>query len=644
MPRAISFFSKWVVVTFLTHFKSFFKMGTPQDETQSNELNEQNLTEETTSQIEDVADMEDVADFGDDEATSVEEELQEDKDFTGFGKQELLDEIKKIVNSSDVVKAEKISKKIKEAFDPIVKEEEAAAKAEYLEANGNTDGFEYHNADIKSFNDAFYAIKNARRQHFEQMQKMREDNLKKKRAIINQVKELIESTDDKGVMSKVKDLQKDWKATGAVPQQYADEIYKTYGALLDRFYDQMSIEFELKELDRQHNLKAKKALIERAEKLLEVENISEAVVLLNNLHEEFRSIGPVPKDDRDSIWNAFKEISDKIYEKKRQYAEEFKQVLDQNMKLKQALCLKVEPFSTFDTDRIKEWNEETKSLLAVQKEWEAIGPVPREVASGINKQFWANFKQFFANKNKFFEVLEAQRAENLEKKKVLVAKAEKLKESSDWNATADALIALQKEWKSIGPVPEKFRDSVYAEFKAACDAFFERKRNKRNEENKEYAENLNKKEEIILELNKLTEDKTKFDQTLLDEKTEAFFAIGFVPRKEKDAIVDKFVAAVEAFVATAEELDEKGKLQALAGIFNKIPSGGRKFRNQEQNIRNKIKTHEDDIALWQNNLAFFANSKTADKLLSEYNEKIEASKAELKKLKDQLRVIQSIED
>ncbi|MBB3696127.1 DUF349 domain-containing protein [Flammeovirga yaeyamensis] len=619
-------------------------MGTPQDETQSNELNEQNLTEETTSQIEDVADMEDVADFGDDEATSVEEELQEDKDFTGFGKQELLDEIKKIVNSSDVVKAEKISKKIKEAFDPIVKEEEAAAKAEYLEANGNTDGFEYHNADIKSFNDAFYAIKNARRQHFEQMQKMREDNLKKKRAIINQVKELIESTDDKGVMSKVKDLQKDWKATGAVPQQYADEIYKTYGALLDRFYDQMSIEFELKELDRQHNLKAKKALIERAEKLLEVENISEAVVLLNNLHEEFRSIGPVPKDDRDSIWNAFKEISDKIYEKKRQYAEEFKQVLDQNMKLKQALCLKVEPFSTFDTDRIKEWNEETKSLLAVQKEWEAIGPVPREVASGINKQFWANFKQFFANKNKFFEVLEAQRAENLEKKKVLVAKAEKLKESSDWNATADALIALQKEWKSIGPVPEKFRDSVYAEFKAACDAFFERKRNKRNEENKEYAENLNKKEEIILELNKLTEDKTKFDQTLLDEKTEAFFAIGFVPRKEKDAIVDKFVAAVEAFVATAEELDEKGKLQALAGIFNKIPSGGRKFRNQEQNIRNKIKTHEDDIALWQNNLAFFANSKTADKLLSEYNEKIEASKAELKKLKDQLRVIQSIED
>ncbi|OHX65253.1 DUF349 domain-containing protein [Flammeovirga pacifica] len=619
-------------------------MGTPQDETQSTELNEQNLTEETTSQFDDVADMDDVADFGDDEATTVEEELQEDKDFSGFSKEELLAEVQKIVNSSDVVKAEKVSKKIREAFDPIVKGEEKAAKAEYLEANGNTEGFEYHNADVKSFNDAFYAIKNARRQHFEQMQTMREDNLKKKRAIINQVKELIENTDDKGVMQKVKDLQKEWKATGAVPQQFADEIYKTYGALLDRFYDQMSIEFELKELDRQHNLKAKKALIERAEKLLEVENISEAVVLLNNLHEEFRSIGPVPKEERDTIWNAFKEISDKIYEKKRQYAEEFKVVLDQNMKLKQALCLKVEPFSTFDTDRIKIWNEETKRLLEVQKEWEAIGPVPREVASGINKQFWANFKQFFANKNKFFEVLEAQRAENLDKKKVLVAKAEELKESSDWNATADALIALQREWKAIGPVPEKFRDSVYLEFKTACDAFFERKRDKRKEENKEYTENLNKKEEIILELNKLTEDESKFDQTLLDEKTAAFFAIGFVPRKEKDAIVDKFVAAVEAYVATAEELDEKGKLQALAGIFNKIPAGGRKFRNQEQNIRNKIKTHEDDIALWQNNLAFFANSKTADKLLAEYNGKIEASKIELKKLKDQLRVIQSIED
>ncbi|WP_281614286.1 DUF349 domain-containing protein [Flammeovirga sp. SubArs3] len=618
-------------------------MSTSQDETQNNELNEQNVTENTVAQFDDVADMDDVADFGDDEV-SVEEELQEDQDFSNHSKSELLAEISKLVNNSDVVKAERISKKIKEYFDPIREEEEAAAKAEFLEKNGDVEGFEYQDADVKTFNDAFYAVKNARRQHFEQMQKMREDNLKKKRSIINQVKELIETTDDKGVMNKIKELQKEWKATGAVPQQFADEIYKTYGALLDRFYDQMSIEFELKELDRQHNLKAKKALIERAEKLLEVENISEAVVSLNSLHEEFRNIGPVPKEEKDTIWNSFKEISDKIYDKKRKHAEEFKKVLDENMKLKQALCLKVEPFSTFNTDRIKEWNEETKRLLAVQKEWEEIGPVPREVANGINKQFWANFKQFFANKNKFFEVLEAQRAENLEKKKVLVAKAEEIKDSSDWNATADALIALQKEWKSIGPVPEKFRDSVYAEFKAACDTFFERKRNKRNEENKEYAENLNKKEEIILELTKLTEDKTAFDQALLSEKAEAFFAIGFVPRKEKDAIVDKFVASVEAYVESAADLDEKGKLQVLAGVFNQIPAGGKRFRNQEQNIRTKIKTHEDDIALWQNNLAFFSNSKTADKLLAEYNEKIEASKVELKKLKEQLKIIQSMDN
>lgn len=620
-------------------------MGTPQDETQANEIQESNVVENTTAQLDDVADMgDDVADFGDEEKPqSVEDELQEDVDFSNLSKEDLVKEIEKLVGNSDVVKAERIAKKIKESFDPIRRKEESEAREQFKATNGDVEGFEYSDAEAKAFFEAFNKIRTDRRQHFEQMQKMRDDNLKKKRSIIAQVKELIDTTDDRGVMSKVKELQAQWKTIGAVPQQHAEEIYKTYGALLDRFYDQMSIEFELKELDRKKNLKAKQALIVRAEKLLDVENINEAVVSLNLLHEEFRSLGPVPKEEKDNIWNAFKGVSDKIYDKKRKHAEEFKKILEENMKLKQALCLKVEPFSTFNTDRIKEWNEETKGLLEVQKEWETIGPVPREVANGINKQFWANFKQFFANKNKFFEVLEAQRAVNLDKKKALVVKAEEIKESTDWNGTSDALISLQKEWKAIGPVPEKYRDSVYAEFKGACDIFFERRRNKRQEESKEFLENLEKKEEICLEISKLVADKASFDQKVLEEKSEAFFAIGFVPRKEKDAIVDKFVAVVEEYVAISEDLDEKSKLQALASVFNHLPGGGNRFRNQEQNIRTRIKNLEDDIALWQNNLAFFANSKTANKLLEEYNVKIEEAKAEVVKLKEQLKVIRSME-
>ena len=179
--------------------------------------------------------------------------------------------------------------------------------------------------------------------------------------------------------------------------------------------------------------------------------------------------------------------------------------------------------------------------------------------------------------------------------------------------------------------------------KAACDAFFERKRNKRQEESKEFIENLKKKEEVCLEISKLVADKAAFDQKLLDEKAEAFFAIGFVPRKEKDAIVDKFVAVVEEYVGNSADLDEKGKLQALASVFNHLPGGGNRLRNQEQNIRTRIKNLEDDIALWQNNLAFFANSKTANKMLEEYNVKIEDAKVEVTKLKDQLKVIRSME-
>ncbi|MEH0155026.1 DUF349 domain-containing protein [Limibacter armeniacum] len=576
-----------------------------------------------------------------------EDDLEEDRDYSGLSKKELIKESEKLLHHADVVKAEKHARQLKEAMDHIRDEEREVAKAEYVEAQGNDEGFEYHDTDLDVFYTNYKAIRERKKKHFEEMQQMRESNLKKKQAIIDKIKSLIEETDQKGIMAKMKDLQKQWKEIGAVPQMEADELYKTYSALLDMFYDQMSIEFELKELDRKKNYEAKEALCDRAEKLIELENINDAVAQLNLLHDEFRSYGPVPREQQEEIWKRFKEASDKIYDKKREFAEVFKQQLNENMKQKQELCLKVEPFAEFNSDRIKEWNAKTKELLAVQEEWEKVGPLPREVAKEINKQFWGNFKQFFHNKGKFFEELEAQRAENLQKKEALVLRAEELKESADWNATANKLKGLQQEWKGIGPVPEKQRDEVYAKFKAACDYFFERKRNKRKEEDKVFIENLKKKEEICLEIETMAKEGQPFSMEVLEQHIDNFFAIGFVPRRDKDSILEKFLKVAEGYIDSAkvsEEEMEDLKLKFQASVIRHVPNGAKKFRHQESGLRHKITNLENDIALWQNNLAFFAHSKTANQMKEEYQKKIEDAKAEIGKLKDKLKMIQNISD
>lgn len=581
-------------------------------------------------------------------AESKEEEVtEEEPDYSGLSKEEMVKESEKLLHYSDVVKAEKLVRQLKDLIDPIRNEARDEAKAKYVADLGNDEGFEFHDAAIDEFFTNYKAVRERKKKHFEEMQKTRENNLKAKKQIIEEIKGLIEATDEKGSMNKMKELQKKWKEIGAVPQADADELYKTYSALLDRFYDQMSIEFELKELDRKKNLEAKLLLCERAEKLVELENVNDAVAQLNLFHEEFRSLGPVPKEQQEEIWQRFKTASDKVYEKKRAFSEEFKQQLNENMKKKQELCLKVEPFADYNSDRIKEWNAKTKELLAVQEEWEAVGPLPREVAKEINKQFWGNFKQFFQNKGKFFEELEAHRAENLTKKQELVAKAEELKESMEWIEVANKLKQLQQEWKNIGPVPEKFRDEVYNQFKAACDYFFERKRNKRKEEDKQFIENLKKKEEICLELETLAKEGEPFDLAALEKNTVAFFEIGFVPRRDKDSILDKFMKAAETYIESAggsEEEVEDIKLNFQANVLAKVPNGARRFRNQESNLRHKLQNLENDIALWQNNLAFFANSKTASKMKEEYQGKIEAAKEDIQKLKDKLKIIQSITD
>src|SRR5690606_17544086 len=310
-----------------------------------------------------------------------------------------------------------------------------------------------------------------------------------------------------------------------------------------------------------------------------------------------------------------------------------------------ALGDEVQTFLTFDSDRINEWNEKTKEILELQKKWEAIGGLPKDKAKAINKHFWGGFKGFFANKNAFFKKLEGQREENLKKKEALVQQAEELKDSQDWDKTAEALKKLQAEWRTIGPVPEKFRNSIFAQFKKACDHFFEQKRAKNKEANKEFEENLAKKKAICEAIEKLAEEKSS-DVDKLEVLFDEYQGIGFVPRSAIKSIQNRFNEAVNKFLEGAEELGEEQKHNIKLTIkFSKLknsPNANRKLHQKEGEIRKHISNLENDIVLWKNNLEFFANSKTADKLKEDFDIKIKKAKEELEELREQLHVIRNI--
>lgn len=574
-----------------------------------------------------------------------EHDSSDDTSYDSFSKEDLLKLSREMLASEDVTTADKHIRKIRHVMERYIQEEAEAARQAYMAGGGEEDGFEFKRSAIfDEFYHNFTQIRSKYKSLLNDLRKERENNLKAKREIIEELKGLIDHTEQKGSLDKVKALQTRWKEIGPVPQADANDLYQTYNVLLDMFYDHKSIEYDLKELDRRKNLEAKLDICARAEELMKMENLNEAVRQLNAIHDEFKSIGPVPKEESDKIWNRFKAASDHIYEKKRSYAEEFKKSLQQNMLAKQALCLEIETYLNFESDRIKEWNEKTKEILSIQKRWEAVGPLPKEVSKDINRQFWFNFKKFFANKAKFFEHLEAARAENLAQKEALCAEAEELKESSNWNEATDKFIELQAKWKDIGPVPDAMRDKIYVRFKAACDHFFERKRNKGKQVDHDQVENLKKKQAIVAQLEQMAGG--KFDQEAFQQAMSQYYTIGFVPKKHMDTIVEKVVHAAETAIDQAEleeKVRERLKVTFHAEFVKHHPGASRNLRRQEQNLRAKISQLQSNIANWENNLDFFANSQTAEKLKQDFRLKVEKASAELKELKDQLKMLSNID-
>lgn len=586
------------------------------------------------------------ADLAEKDETLHPTEEEQRPDYSSFSKKQLAELAKELSKDGNPVKAEIILKEIKPLYDEIAEREKAEAKKRFLESGGVIDDFEYRGDEFDSLFDAnARLIRDRKHQFLKQQEEQRNDNLLKKQELLEKMRLLLDTPGTGNQYDVFQELQKQWKNTGQVPQTQAKTVWANYHALVDRFYDNQSIYFELKELDRKKNLEAKNELIAKAERLLTSESLRDAIKELNELHHEFKHIGPVPKEDKEATWQRFKVASDAIYAKRDEFVKKLQEELHVNLEKKLKVAEDVLPFADFKTDRIKEWNQKTLEILALQKSWEQIGGIPRAKAKDVNKKFWNAFKAFFHAKNTFFKKLDEERDTNLKRKQELVAKAIELKQSTDWEKASNELKVLQQHWKDVGPVPEKVREKIYKEFKEACDFFFEQKRDQQHKADNEQVENQKQKEAICLELETAASNGTA-SEALLEELQTKFAAIGFVPRTAMNVIRNRHSAAIEKFVAAIGGLTEQEKdqlsLKTQLSELKNDPFADKKLQQKEQTIRKKVTKLENDIALWRNNLEFFARSKNAGGLRDEVNQKIKEAEAELTELKKQLKLIRSV--
>jgi hypothetical protein len=568
-------------------------------------------------------------------------------DYHQYSKEQLVDLLKNLVAQSGQINTDQVLREIRHAFEDLRHREKDVAYNRYLLDGGVPDGFDYRGDSFDATIDQLIKqIRDRRQQYIRSLEDQKNENFRRKQELLEQLRELADSQDVKAnQFDKFKRLQTEWKSIGAVPGIHAKSLWANYHALVDRFYDNQSIYFELKELDRKKNLEAKLELCARAEKLVAVEKIKDAVRELNELHHEFKHIGPVPREEKEIVWNRFKAASDAVYGRRDEYLKHLQQDLNSNLDKKNKLCDEVAAYGAFQSDRIKDWNQKTREILDLQKKWEAIGGVPRSKTKEVNKRFWTHFKAFFNAKNSFFKALDEHRSENLKKKQELVQRALALRESKDWESTSGELKLLQQQWKDIGPVPDKYREKIFKEFKDACDYFFDQKRGQRDKQETEQLENLKAKEEVCEAMEQLAKEGMATEEQLHIFESR-FNSVGFVPRNRIAAIRDRYQAAVASLVNSMAGLSDEDRSRLL--LQNQLldlkndPMADRKIYVREQAIRKKMAKLENDIALMRNNLEFFARSKNADGLREEFNSKIIAATSQLNQLKQQLKLLRSV--
>lgn len=558
-------------------------------------------------------------------------------------KEDVLNLLKELAQDAENANKQDIDN-LKQSFYKLHNTELEAAKKQFTDNGGAAEDFIPQEAPIEEeFKRLMAVIKGRRNKLVAEQERQKEENLQVKLSIIEELKELVESSDDANKSyAEFKKIQQQWNETKPVPQGKVNELWKNYQLYVEKFYDLLKLNNEFREYDFKKNLEIKTHLCEAAEKLTDEADVISAFHQLQKLHQEFRDTGPVAKELRDEIWDRFKAASTTVNRSHQQHFEALKKTEQHNLDQKTVICEIVEAIEYDKLKTFTAWENKTQEVIALQNKWKTIGFAPQKMNVKIFERFRHACDDFFKNKGDFFKGLKEKMNENLEKKKILCEKAEALKDNTDWKATADMLTKLQKEWKSIGPVARKHSDAIWKRFISACDYFFEQKNKAISSQHSVEIENMEKKKALIEKLSAVDENMdTEEAGTLVHDLMKEWNSIGHVPFKEKDKLHKQYHSIIDQLFDRFNISASNKKLSNFRSNISNIQGGGFQslYREREklmrtyENIKNELQTYE-------NNLGFLTStSKKGSNLLTELNRKVDKLKADLELILQKVKVI-----
>lgn len=557
-------------------------------------------------------------------------------------KYEVLERVKELAHSDETPAKDEVDH-LKTAFYKLLFAEREADQKTFIENGGAPEAYVMKTDDSEEqFKAEMGLIKEKRAKAFQQQEEEKKANLQRKQQIIEKIKMMSTSPEEANKSyNDFKAIQQEWKDIKAVPAEKANELWRNYQLYVEQYYDLLNLNRELREYDFKKNLEQKTLLCEAAEKLADEPDAVSAFHQLQELHQQYREIGPVAKELREQIWARFKAASTVINKRHQQHFEELRAKEEENLTRKTALCEKVEAIAKEENKNATDWENHTKQIIDIQTEWKTIGFAPQKMNVKIFDRFRAACDDFFGRKAEFFKTLKEKFAENTKKKKEMVEQAKALMDSTDWKATSDKLIKLQKEWKTIGMVPKKVGDQLWAEFVAACNKFFEARNAATAGTRNEEQQNLDRKKEIIAKLKELLDSTADNVQATLQQLIDEYGKIGHVPFKEKDKLFKEYHKVVDALY---KQLNISASKQRLDNFKSSIKSMSKQGEDMLDNERGRLMRRyeqlKSEITTYENNLGFLnASSKKGNSLIDEMNRKINKLKDDLELIRQKIKAI-----
>lgn len=553
---------------------------------------------------------------------------------------QVIDRVKELAQSEETPAKEEVDL-LKSLFYKLHSQERDQQLKDYLNAGGDPEKYVVRPDDGEAvFKAEMAVIREKRQKVYLEQEAEKQENLKKKLAIIETIKGMLTSPEEANAKyQEFKQLQQDWKEIKAVPAENATELWRSYQLYVEQYYDLLKLNSEAREYDFKKNLEAKTALCEAAEKLADEEDVINAFHRLQELHQEYREVGPVAKELREEIWTRFKAASTVINKRHQQHFEDLRAVEEENLVKKTALCEKAEAIVSADCQNSAEYEKMTKEIIALQAEWKTIGFAPQKNNVKIFERFRAACDTFFQKKTQYFKDMKERFAENAARKQALVEKAKSLMDSTDWKQTGDILQQLQKEWKEIGMVPKKQGDILWQEFLGACNHFFEARNAATAGTRNEEKENLARKHDIITRLEQLAEEAADGLQQKMQQLIEEFNAIGHVPFRDKDKMYDDYHAALDKVHKVLNADSQRRRMDNFKQNIKSVAKKGEQaVDNERTRLQRKIETMKQELKTYENNLGFLSiSSKKGNSLLDEMNRRMEKLKADIELFKQQLK-------